>query len=75
MERRGASLGPHSGAVEEEAKYEIDEQKKVVPEGMEWIILKAFSYKIDKDGGFGGYPDTLPEYLLAIEKGTNSGWL
>jgi hypothetical protein len=29
------SLGPHSGAVEEEAKYEIDEQKKVVPEGMD----------------------------------------
>ena len=61
-------------AAEAEAKFEIERQKASLPKGTEWIVLKAFSVKLDAQSNVIGFPDTFSEYILSVHKGRSSGF-
>lgn len=71
-----ASLSKNEKDVEAEQKHEVESQKQQVPEGMDYVVLKAFSAKIDvATHEVAGLPSTFQEYLAAIQQGKETGWI
>lgn len=68
------SLGKHDAAAKKEQEYELINQQKSVPNGMDHIVLKAFHAKVDQNNDFAGYPDTFNEYLAAVKQSKKKGW-
>jgi len=71
-----ASLSKNEKDVETEQKHEVDSQKQQVPAGIEHVVLKPFSVKIDvATNEVVGLPSTFQEYLAGVERGKETGWI
>ncbi|WP_260296009.1 hypothetical protein [Sedimenticola hydrogenitrophicus] len=69
------SLNKNENDMEAEQKHEVASQKQQVPEGVEYVVLKAFSVKVDPaTNEVVGFPDTFQEYLASVQRGKETGW-
>lgn len=70
------SLNKSEHDVEAEQKHEVKSQKEKVPEAMEYVVLKAFSVKVDPaTNEVVGFPNTFQEYLAGVKRGKETGWI
>ncbi|MDT8403973.1 hypothetical protein [Sulfuriflexus sp.] len=70
------SLSKNKKDVEAEQKHEVESQKQQVPEGVEYVVMNAFSVKVDPETDeVVGLPDTFQEYLAGVQRGKETGWI
>jgi hypothetical protein len=70
------SLKKNEPDVKKEQEHEVETQKQKIPVGMDYVVLKTFSGKVDTETKqFAGYPETFQEYLAAVHQGKESGWI
>ena len=62
-------------ASDEDAKYEIEQQKASLHSGIEWVVWNTFSVKLDSEGNVVAFLETFSESRLSIHKGKTSGFL
>lgn len=71
-----SSLTKFPDDVQAEQEYEIEVQKQKVPSGIESVVMKSFSLKVDSETGeVVVFPETFDDYLSAVSNGRNKGWI